>query len=42
MLHSYRLEFPVLEEPFSYLSGKAYEAPLPNDFKNLLNGEKLT
>lgn len=42
MLHSYRIEFPSLEEPFSYLSGKSFEAPLPKDFKMVMNGEKLT
>ena len=42
MLHSYRLEFPSLKEPFSYLSGKSYEAPLPKDFQIVLDGEKLT
>lgn len=42
LLHSYRLEFPQLEEPFSYLSGKAMEAPLPRDFKKVVDGEKLT
>ena len=42
MLHSYRLEFPKLDGPFAYLSGKSYEAPLPKDFQIVLDGEKLT
>jgi len=41
MLHSYLLEFPVLDEPFRYLSGKSYEAPLPKDFNFVIQGEKL-
>ncbi len=41
LLHSYRLEFPRLPEPFEYLSGKYFEAPLPNDFKRIITGEKL-
>lgn len=42
MLHSYRLEFPKLDGPFAYLSGKSYEAPLPKDFQIVFDGEKLT
>ena len=42
LLHSYRLEFPKLAEPFAYLSGKAMEAPLPKDFQKVISGEKLT
>ncbi len=41
LLHSYRLEFPDLKEPFSYLSGKAYEAQLPKDFMKVIEGEHL-
>ena len=41
LLHSYRLEFPKLSEPFEYLSGKCYEAPLPKDFVRVIEGEKL-
>ena len=41
LLHSYRLEFPTLAEPFSYLNGKAFEAPLPNDFSKIVKGESL-
>jgi len=36
LLHSYRLEFPELAEPFAYLSGKAFEAPLPGNFVSVL------
>ena len=32
LLHSYRLEFPKLAEPFVYLSGRVFEAPLPGYF----------
>lgn len=32
MLHSWRMEFPKLAEPFSYLSEKAFEAPAPKEF----------
>lgn len=42
LLHSYRLEFPELKEPFSYLSGKSYEAPLPKEFSRVIQGEGLT
>ncbi|MBQ7794982.1 MAG: RluA family pseudouridine synthase [Lachnospiraceae bacterium] len=42
LLHSYRLEFPELAEPFAYLTGKAFEAPLPKDFIRVIQGEKLT
>lgn len=42
MLHSYRLEFPELKEPFAHLSGKSYEAPLPREFQLVIQGEKLT
>lgn len=41
MLHSYRLEFPALVEPFGYLSGKAVEAPLPKEFLQVIEGENL-
>ena len=36
LLHSYRLEFPKLEEPFAYLSGKVFEAPMPGYFGSVL------
>ena len=36
LLHSYRLEFPKLAEPFVYLSGRGFEAPLPGYFGSVL------
>ncbi len=36
LLHSYRLEFPKLAEPFAYLSGRVFEAPLPGYFCSVL------
>lgn len=41
LLHSFLLEFPNLEEPFAYLSGKKVEAPLPKEFMRVIQGEKL-
>ena len=41
LLHSYRLEFPELKDPFTYLNGRAYEAPLPKDFIKVIEGERL-
>lgn len=41
LLHSYLLVFPKLEEPFAYLSGKTIEAPLPNEFLRVIEGEHL-
>lgn len=35
MLHSYEMVFPELAEPFAYLSGKAYQAPPPPEFKRV-------
>lgn len=32
MLHSWQMVFPKLEEPFAYLSGRMYEAPMPKEF----------
>lgn len=42
LLHSYRLEFPVLEGRFSELSGKAFEAPLPEEFSRAAHRFGLT
>lgn len=42
MLHSFRLEFPELEGDFAYLSRRVFEAPLPEDFRRVIAGEKLT
>ncbi len=36
LLHSYRLEFPELAEPFAYLSGRVFEAPMPGYFVSVL------
>lgn len=36
LLHSYRLEFPKLAEPFAYLSGRVFEEPLPGYFGSVL------
>ena len=36
LLHSYRLEFPELLEPFAYLSGRVFEAPMPEYFASVL------
>ena len=36
LLHSYRLEFPKLAEPFAYLSGRVLEAPMPGYFASVL------
>ncbi len=41
LLHSYRLEFPKLCGQFERLSGKAFEAPLPDEFLRMAAGEKL-
>lgn len=41
LLHSYRLEFPELPEPFAYLSKRAFEAPLPEEFSRMAAGEGL-
>ena len=35
MLHSYRMVFPELPEPFSYLSGKTFTAPVPSEFERV-------
>lgn len=36
LLHCVRLEMPALEEKFSYLSGKVFYAPLPEQFQKIL------
>lgn len=41
MLHSYKLLLPELPEPLSYLSGKTFFAPVPDDFRRMLEGEKM-
>ena len=35
MLHSYQMVFPVLDEPFAYLSGKTFQAPVPAEFTRM-------
>lgn len=35
MLHSYQVIFPSLPEPMGYLSGKAFVAPVPDEFSEL-------
>lgn len=39
MLHSYKLEFPELSEPFAYLSGKTFTAPCPAEFIRMFGDE---
>ena len=39
LLHSCRLELPVIEGKLSYLSGKVIEAPLPEQFTRILEEE---
>ncbi|MDO4268632.1 MAG: RluA family pseudouridine synthase [Eubacteriales bacterium] len=35
MLHSWQMVFPALPEPFSYLSGKSFTAPVPEPFRRM-------
>ncbi len=35
MLHSFQMQFPDLPEPLSYLSGRLFTAPLPEEFKRI-------
>lgn len=41
LLHSYRMELPEIEGDLSYLSGKVIEAPLPEQFVQILQGESI-
>lgn len=41
LLHSFRLEFPSMEGTLSYLSGKAFTAPVPEIFLGTLKEEHL-
>ncbi len=41
LLHSFRLEFPELSGTFASLSRRAFEAPLPEDFLRMAEGEGL-
>lgn len=38
LLHSFRIVFPELPEPLAYLSGRAFEAPLPASFSRIGKG----
>lgn len=38
LLHSFRIVFPDLPEPLAYLSGRAFEAPLPASFGRIRKG----
>ena len=39
LLHSSEMVFPEMPEPFAYLSGRRFEAPLPQDFRRILSWE---
>lgn len=39
LLHAHRMVFPELTGPLSHLSGKAFEAPLPEPFSRILKEE---
>ena len=39
LLHARRMVFPELTGPLSHLSGKAFEAPLPEPFSRILKEE---
>lgn len=41
LLHAYRLEFPELEGPLVYLSGRVFTAPLPEIFRRIMEPKKL-
>lgn len=41
LLHSFRLEFPELSGTFASVSRKVFEAPLPEDFLRMAEGEGL-
>lgn len=41
LLHSFRLEFPDLPEPFAYLSGKYFEAPVPEIFLRVMRESRI-
>lgn len=42
LLHAWKLVFPQKEAPFSRLSGKSFEAPLPKEFLKVMDGEGLS
>ena len=39
MLHAYRLELPVMDEPFQKISEKQFIAPLPKLFEDIIESE---
>ncbi len=41
LLHAYRFEFPHTGGKFAYLSGRVFEAGLPEEFKRVAEGEGL-
>lgn len=41
LLHSFRLQFPELSGPFAYLSGRVFEAGLPEEFLRMAEKEYL-
>lgn len=41
LLHSYELEFPEEKNEFQYLSGKKFQAKIPDLFQKIEKGEKL-
>lgn len=41
LLHAAEIIFPECREPFSYLSGKSFRAPLPLQFTEILKGEHI-
>ena len=40
LLHAYKLEFPKLSGPLTYLSGKSFTAPLPKKFEQIWESYK--
>lgn len=41
LLHAFRLEFPEIDGPLSYLSGKIFTADIPETFHKVCKGEGL-
>lgn len=41
LLHAFRLEIPEIEGTLSYLSGRTFQAPLPELFQKILKEEQL-
>lgn len=41
LLHAFRLEFPEMSGPISYLSGKSFTADMPEIFQTVCRGEGL-